>query len=107
MRVPAEQEELEECRLIVRVLTVELFLGEASSLKEKRRLLKGLIDRIKARFNVSVAEVGEQDTWQRSVLGVSFISSEQAHVHQVLAAVVRFIDHQGSVLITDYQTELL
>lgn len=93
--------------MIVGVLTVELFLGEANSLKDKRRVLRGLIDRIKARFNVSIAEVGEQDTWQRSVVGVSFISCEQAHVHQVLAAVVRFIEHQGTVLITDYQTELL
>jgi uncharacterized protein YlxP (DUF503 family) len=99
--------ELEEYGLIVGVLRVELFLGGANSLKEKRRVLKGLIDRIKARFNVSVAEVGEQDTWQRAVVGVSFVSSEQAHVHQVLAAVVRFIDHQGTVVITDYQTELL
>lgn len=93
--------------MIIGVLTVELFLGEANSLKEKRRVLKSVIDRIKNRFNVSVAEVGEQDTWQRSTLGVSFVSCEQAHVHQVLAAVVRFIESQGTVLITDYQTDLL
>lgn len=93
--------------MIVGVLTVDLFLGEANSLKEKRRVLKSVIDRIKSRFNVSVAEVGEQDIWQRSTIGISFISCEQAHVHQVLSAVVRFIESQGTVLITDYQTELL
>ena len=97
----------EEISLIIGVLTVELFLGEANSLKEKRRFIKSIIDRIKSRFNVSVAEVGEQDTWQRCILGVSFISCEQAHVHQVLSAVVRFIEAQGTVLITDYQIELL
>lgn len=86
---------------------MDLFLGEANSLKEKRRVLKSVIDRIKARFNVSVAEVGEQDIWQRSTIGVSFVSCEQAHVHQVLAAVVRFIEAQGTVFITDFQTELL
>lgn len=93
--------------MIVGILTVDLFLGEANSLKEKRRVLKSVIDRIKARFNVSVAEVGEQDIWQRSTIGVSFVSCEQAHVHQVLAAVVRFIEAQGTVFITDFQTELL
>lgn len=93
--------------MIIGVLTVDLFLGEANSLKEKRRVLKSVIDRIRNRFNVSVAEVAEQDTWQRSTIGISFISCEQAHVHQVLAAVVRFIEAQGTVFITGYQTELL
>jgi len=93
--------------LIIGVLTVELHLGEASSLKDKRRVLKSLIERTKNRFNVSVAEVGEQDTWQRSVVGIAFVSCEKAHAHQVLAAVVRFIESQGSVFITDYQTEFL
>lgn len=93
--------------MIIGVLTVDLHLGEASSLKDKRKVIKSVIDRIKNRFNVSVAEVGEQDAWQRSVIGIAFISCEQTHVHQVLAAVVRFIENQGTVLITDYQTEFL
>lgn len=93
--------------MIIGVLTVELFLGEANSLKEKRRVLKSVIDRIRSRFNVSVAEVDDQDTWQRSTVGVAFVSSERARVDQVLAAVVRFIEAQGTVVITSYQTELL
>lgn len=93
--------------MIIGVLTVELFIGEANSLKEKRRVLKSVIERIRNRFNVSIAEVGGQDTWQRSTLGVAFVSCEQSHAHQVLAAVVRFIEAQGTVFITDYQTELI
>jgi len=93
--------------LIVGILTVDLFLGEANSLKEKRRMLKSVIDRVRTRFNVSVAEVGDQDTWQRSRLGISFVSSERAHVHKVFSSVIRFIEKQGTVLITDYKTEIL
>jgi len=93
--------------LIVGILTVELFLGEAGSLKEKRKVLKSIIDRIKSRFNVSIAEVGGQDTWQRSTLGISFVSNEHAHVHRVFSAVVSFIESQGTVVVTDYQTQLL
>ncbi|NPV72510.1 MAG: DUF503 domain-containing protein [Pelotomaculum sp.] len=93
--------------MVVGVLTLELFLGGANSLKEKRRVLKSVIDKIKSRFNVSVAEVGGQDSWQRSTVGISFVSCEQAHVHRVFAAIVRFVEVQGEVLITDYRTELL
>ncbi|MCL6639050.1 MAG: DUF503 domain-containing protein [Firmicutes bacterium] len=93
--------------MVVGVLTVDLFLGEAASLKDKRRVLKSVIDRIRSRFNVSVAEVDGQDAWQRSTVGVSFVSCDQAHVHKVLASVVRFIEAQGSVVITGYRTELL
>lgn len=70
-------------------------------------MLKSLIDRIKVRFNVSIAEVGEMDAWQRSVVGISFVSNEQAHVSRVLAAVVSFIEQQGAVQLIDFQTELL
>ncbi|MFX4261925.1 DUF503 domain-containing protein [Pelotomaculum propionicicum] len=93
--------------MIIGVLTLELHLGEANSLKDKRRIIKSLIDRIKNRFNVSVAEVGEQDLWQRSTVGISMVSCEQAHVHKVLASVVKFVESQGTVLITNFQTELL
>jgi uncharacterized protein len=93
--------------LIIGVLTLELHLGEANSLKDKRRIIKSLIDRIKNRYNVSVAEVGEQDLWQRSTVGISMVSCEQAHVHKVLASVIKFVEAQNTVLITNFQTELL
>jgi len=93
--------------LFIGVLTVELFIGEAHSLKEKRRVLKSVIDRIKTRFNVSIAEIGELDIWQRSTLGLSMISNEQAHVHKVFDAVVKFIEAQGTLVITGYQVRLL
>jgi len=93
--------------LIIGALTVELQLGDANSLKEKRRILKSLIERIKNRFNVSVAEVAEHDLWQRATIGISIVSCDQTFVHKVFAAVIKFIDAQGTVLITNYQTEIL
>lgn len=93
--------------MIVGILTLQLFFGEAVTLKDKRRALKSIIDQVRARFNVSVAEVGEQDLWQRSTVGVSFVSSESAYVHKVFAAVVRLVEGQGEVSIIDYKIELL
>jgi uncharacterized protein YlxP (DUF503 family) len=86
---------------------MELHLGDANSLKDKRRIIKSLIARIKNRYNVSVAEVGEHDLWQSTIIGISFVSSEQAYVHQIFASIVKFVEAQDTVLITNYQTEIL
>lgn len=92
--------------MVVGLLTLELFMGEATSLKGKRRVLKSLLDRVKSRYNVSVAEVGRQDAWQFSTIGVSFVSNESAHVHRTLSAVVRFVEGLGTVEVLDVKTEL-
>ncbi|MCL6447985.1 MAG: DUF503 domain-containing protein [Armatimonadetes bacterium] len=92
--------------MVVGVLTVELFLAGATSLKDKRRVLKSILDKIKARFNVSVAEVDKQEAWQFSVLGVAAVSSETGHVYQTLAAVARFIEGMREVEVTKVNTEV-
>ena len=92
--------------MVVGILTIELYLGEATSLKGKRRVLKSLLDRLKSRFNISVAEVGRMDNWQHSTVGVSVVSNEQSHAHQMLSAVVRFIEASGTVEIIDFETEI-
>jgi len=93
--------------LVVGVLTVDIFVGEATSLKGKRRVLKSLLDRLKSKFNISVAEVGKQDSWQRSTIGISMVSNESAHAYKVLSAVIHFIEVHGGVELLDYSTELL
>jgi len=89
------------------VLTVELFIGEANSLKDKRRILKSLLDKLKKRFNIAAAEVGKQDMWKRSTVGISCISNDSAHIHQIMATVMRFIENQGNLQVIDYNTEVL
>ncbi|MFZ5645147.1 MAG: DUF503 domain-containing protein [Bacillota bacterium] len=93
--------------MVIGVLTLDLFMGEASSLKCKRRILKSLLERMKSRFNVSVAEVGNQDKWQHSTVGVTCVTNEQSHAHQMLSAVIKYVESTGTVEIIDIQTELL
>jgi len=93
--------------LVVGVLTVELFLAGSASLKDKRRVLKSLLARLKARFNVSVAEVDRQDAWQFSVLGAAAVSYEASHVYQTLAAAARFIEGTQGVEVIKINTEIL
>ena len=69
------------------LLTLEIYLPEARSLKDKRQVLRSLKDRLRGQFNVAVAEMEYQELWQRAVVGVVSLSSEAAHVEQSLQAV--------------------
>ena len=71
------------------VLTLELHLPQAHSLKEKRIVVRKIKDRLRARFNVAVAELDHQDLWQRAVLGVVSISSDRKALETLFEAVQR------------------
>ena len=73
----------------VGVITLELRLDESHSLKDKRHYVKGLKDRLRNKFNVSVAEIDHQELWQRGLVAVVTVSSDQAHAEQVLQGVER------------------
>ena len=92
--------------MVVGVLTVELFLAGAASLKDKRRVLKSILDKIRVRFNVSAAEVDKQEAWQFSVIGVAAVSSEVGRVCRTLAAVTRFIEGMGEVEAVKVNTDI-
>jgi uncharacterized protein YlxP (DUF503 family) len=68
----------------VGVLTLELHIEDARSLKDKRHVVKSLKDRLRGKFNVSVSEIDFQDLWQRSVVAAVTVSTEQQHAEQVL-----------------------
>ncbi len=73
------------------VSRIELHLPNGASLKGKRQVLKSLKDRIKHRFNVSIAEIEDQDLWQKAVLGVACVGNEQFHVRQIVEQVISMI----------------
>ena len=87
--------------MIVGTLEVELFLPGSASLKDKRAVLNRLRDRVRGRFNASVAEVDHQDTWQRARIGVAVVSHENSGCRDVLAAIQRVIESDDRVLIVD------
>ena len=72
---------------VVAVLTLEIFVEDSHSLKDKRHVVKGLKDRLKQKFNVAVAEIDGLDSWQRSVVAAVTVSNERAHAEQMLHAV--------------------
>jgi hypothetical protein len=81
--------------LIVGVLELTLYLPGNHSLKGKRAVLRSIKARVQAKFNVSVAEVDHQDTWQTIVLGVAQIGNDRAHVDRCLREVSDFVGSLG------------
>jgi len=77
--------------MVVGVLTLHLRIPGAHSLKEKRRGLRSVKDRLRVGFNVSVAEVDGMDTWQRAVLGVCAVGNDRAYVEGQLDRVVGMV----------------
>lgn len=86
---------------------IDIHIPQSGSLKSKRHLLKGIKDRLKNKFNVSVAEVGHNDLWQRTTLGVSVVANEKKFANQVLSKVVEQINKESDLQILDYSIEIL
>jgi len=93
--------------MIVGVLQLEIGIGDAMSLKDKRRVVKSIKDRLAHGRNVSVAEVGALDEHRRSVLGVAMVSNDRRYVEGALSRIVDFVRVIPAVDLMDYQIDLL
>jgi len=89
----------------VGVLTVEIRVEDSHSLKEKRHVVKSLVERLKSRFNVAVAEIDGQETWQWSVIAAVTVSPERSHCEKMLRTVEDECAAQlgGSLVRTDVE----
>ena len=86
---------------------MELHLADAQSLKDKRQVLRSLKDRLRAHFNVAVAELDFEDTWQRSVVGVVTLSNEEQHVEETLQKVWAEADRIVGPLLVSHTVDFL
>ena len=95
--------------MIVGCLQVTLSIPAARSLKDKRKVVRSCIDRVRARFKVAVAEVGANDEHTRSVIGVAAVANEGPFVNSVLDKVIAFVesDTAGAAEIVDSSYELV
>ena len=93
--------------MFVGVVRIELHLPGASSLKDKRAVLRSLKDRIRQRAQAAVAEVDHQDLWQRAALGVAVVSGERRQVGELLQSVRQLADGTPGAEVIDWQETLL
>ncbi len=77
--------------MVVGSLTLRIFIPAVHSLKEKRSVVKSVVARLRNEFNISVAEVGEQDRWQLAVIGVACVSADSGYVEGQLQAVLNWL----------------
>ncbi|MCC6422185.1 MAG: DUF503 domain-containing protein [Phycisphaerales bacterium] len=93
--------------MIIGVLQIELAIHDAMSLKDKRRVIRSIKDRIAHGRNVSIAEVGALDEHRRSILGVSMVSNDSRYVQGALGKLVDFVRSVPQVDLVDFQIDLL
>ena len=93
---------------VVGVLTVTLHLPESLSLKAKRQVVAGLLRRVRTRFGVAAAEVGDRDKWQLAEVVVACVSADGRHADEILARAAAYIESDGGgAVVAAIRTELV
>lgn len=89
--------------MLVGTLEVQVFISGAGSLKDKRQVVKSTVQKIKNRFNVSVAEIDNADLWQRASIAVAMIGDDHDYMERQLQLVLNFIDAEPRWEVTEVQ----
>jgi len=92
--------------MFVAVCRLEIFVPESSSLKSKRFVLNSIKKRIRNKFNVSVAEVDNNDKWQRISLGISMVSNERKFIDMNIEEILKLIERDGRMEILSHLVEV-
>jgi uncharacterized protein len=93
--------------MVIGAMIIEFHIHDNQSLKGKRKIVKSMIGKVKSRFNVSIAEVGSNDLWQKIELGVSAVGNDRRFIDSSLASVLGFLDSLYLAEITDSKTEII
>ncbi len=83
------------------------FILQGSSLKEKRQVIRSLMARVRAKFNVSISEVGGQDLWQRAQVGICLVGNDRRFINSSLDKVIDYIEGIGLVEVVRSEMEFL
>ena len=91
----------------VGLLTIELCVTDAMTLKDKRQVVRSLLARIRHTFNVSAAEVGNLNSHTMSTFGVAAVANERDYVHGLLEKVADLVEREPRALLLDYEIEMM
>jgi uncharacterized protein YlxP (DUF503 family) len=93
--------------MVIGVCKLDLRISENHSLKEKRHVLRKLMDRVKTRFNVAISEVGDNDLWQRAQMGFCTVGNDRRHINSSLDKVIYFIEQMNLVEMVHTEIEII
>ncbi len=89
----------------IAIVRFELHIPQSRSLKERRAAVKPVVEGLRQRFSLSVAEVGFQDKWQRALIGTAVVSGSPAHAAEVVATVERWVWGRPDVEVCAFDTQ--
>jgi uncharacterized protein len=93
--------------MFVAVARVSLQIPDSGSLKAKRQILRRVSDRVKARFNVSVAEVDDQDLWQKATLAMAVVSNDRRHANEVMDKILQYVEDMYVAPVIERELEII
>lgn len=93
--------------MVVGVGTIELLIHDSGSLKAKRHIVKSILGRVRSKFDVSIAEVENQDKWQRCTIGFAVVTNENGHAHTMLQTITSYVDSLHMAEIIDSRIEIV
>lgn len=93
--------------MVIGILQIELQIDHAESIKDKRRVVKSLKDRLHREHQVSVAEVDRQDAMRTAILGLALVSTDRAHCQSVLDRILDKLRHGRDFVLADHKTDIL
>jgi len=93
--------------MIIGACTLKLILYESNSLKDKRHIIRSIIDRLKSKFNISIAEIELNDSWKTALVGFACVTNNSNHANQIISNVIKYVDEDSRVEIVDQNIEIL
>ena len=93
--------------MVVGVGVIELIIHNSSSLKAKRKVVKSILGRLRSKFDLSVAEIDDQDKWQKCKLGFAVVTNDSGHAHRMLETIIGFVENLHLAEIVDSSVEIV
>ena len=93
--------------MVIAILRLVLFIGNSNSLKSKRMILHSLRARLRNKFNIAIAEIDDENRWQKSTLAVVGVKKDKRCIDRQFSKIVNFIENFSQVSIVDYEMEMI
>lgn len=93
--------------MTIGILSITIFIQDSSSLKEKRMALHSLKAKLRNSFNVAVAQIDDEDKWQRTTLAIVGVEKERKNMNSTLSSIVNFIEKFNNINVINYEIELI
>lgn len=93
--------------MIIGVCKIILSIPESFSLKDKRRVKRSIVEKVRSKFNVSISEIEAQDSLNELILGISYISTDSNQIYRVFSDVIKLVEKEKNSFIVDYEINIL